>query len=221
MKNSTITQEEVLAGQKIYNKKILKIYDWYVLGFSNTFVWRCPSALIFKQFKAFTSKNHLDIGVGTGYFLKKLALKPPMRLCLADLNDNSLAYCQDVLKHVSPMAIKHNVFEPLPTSLEPFSSMSINYLLHCLPGNLASKAIVFDHCKEKLLPGGVLFGSTIIQGDYPRNFMAKKLMKFYNDKGVFTNTEDRYADLEKILKEKFSSYQIKQMGCVALFSAVK
>lgn len=50
---------------------MLTTYDKYVLGFSMTHLWRCPSKTIlitlFRQ--NFRAEKHLDIGVGTGFFI--------------------------------------------------------------------------------------------------------------------------------------------------------
>jgi len=46
---------------------LLSGYDLWVLGFSNTFVWRCPTRLLLEFYNEHISGNHLDVGVGTGY----------------------------------------------------------------------------------------------------------------------------------------------------------
>jgi len=38
------TPEQVTAGQAIYAPWTLRNDDWFVLGFSNRFLWRCPTA---------------------------------------------------------------------------------------------------------------------------------------------------------------------------------
>jgi hypothetical protein len=37
-----------------------------------------------------------------------------------------------------------NVLQRIDIGMSGFVSISLNYLLHCLPGNLASKSIVFE-----------------------------------------------------------------------------
>jgi hypothetical protein len=100
-----------------------------------------------------------------------------------------------------------------------FDSISLNYLLHCLPGNLASKSIVFEHVKPLLRDGGVIFGSTILGEGVRHNPLAKQLMKIYNAKGIFSNLSDRQSNLEAGLKAHFEEHTIQIVGCVALFSA--
>jgi hypothetical protein len=65
--------------------------------------------------------------------------------------------------------------------------------------------------------GGVPFGTTILGQGVPQNPLAKTLMKAYNSKGVFCNTNDNAADLETILKENFRDWSVRVVGCVAFF----
>ncbi|MCP4552955.1 MAG: methyltransferase type 12, partial [Bacteroidetes bacterium] len=78
------------AGQAVYSKTLLSIYDLWVLGFSNSFLWRCPTTLLRREFIKNVTSNHLDIGVGTGYYLDKCLDDAERRLALLDLNPNSL-----------------------------------------------------------------------------------------------------------------------------------
>ncbi len=62
----------------------------------------------------------------------------------------------------SPCVYQHNVFDVIDINEPNFDSISMNYLLHCLPGTIADKMVVFDHLYSLLNPGGVIFGHTII-----------------------------------------------------------
>ena len=207
------------AGAAIYSKPLLSVYDLLVLGFSNTFVWQCPSRLILAFYNEHISGKHLDVGVGTGFFLDKCQFPTahPM-LALADLNPNSLQVTAKRLQRYHPRTYIANVLEPLPIEAE-FDSIGINYLLHCLPGNLPGKGIVFQNLKPLLNKnGGVIFGTTILGTGIKRNFLAKMLMRAYNSKKIFGNTYDHAADLERVLKENFRDTSLHIVGCVAFFA---
>jgi hypothetical protein len=48
---------------------LLDFYDFFVLRVSTTFLWGCPAhTVLYNLFLASFSKNHVDMGVGTGYF---------------------------------------------------------------------------------------------------------------------------------------------------------
>lgn len=214
------TGEDAARGAAVYTPSILAAYDWFVLGFSNSLVWKCPSQVILDFYNEHVSGKHLDIGVGTGYFLDRCRFPSTApTLALFDLNPNSLAKTARRLRRYAPSCHAGNVLCPIDIGLSGFGSIGLNYLLHCLPGNLESKSIVFEHAKPLLEDGGVIFGSTILGTDVPHNFLARKLMPAYNAKGFFSNLTDRRQDLEAGLKAHFGEYTIRIEGCVALFSA--
>ena len=57
------------AGQAIYNPATLALYDIVVLGISNRLIWRCPTRHILQLYNQHATDNHLDVGVGTGWYL--------------------------------------------------------------------------------------------------------------------------------------------------------
>lgn len=177
--------------------------------------------MIGQKFEEFASTNHLDVGVGTGYYLKNHLSQIERRVGLLDLNENSLESKANAIQHFKPEVYRANVLEPLTLSCDKFDSISINYLLHCLPGSLLEKGIIFDNLKEILNEGGVLFGSTILGQGVPKNRFAEKLMNLYNKKGIFCNSKDELATLKQALEKHFSNVSIHVVGCVALFYGVK
>lgn len=208
-------------GQAIYSPLVLKTYDLWVLGLSNHLLWRCPTAKLRALYDHNVSANHLDVGVGTGYFLKN-AVWPSSdpKITLLDLNPNSLEAAAKRIAGLKPQTVKADVLQPLP-EIGPFQSVGVCYLLHCLPGTMSQKAILFDHLLEVMAPGAKLFGATILQGNAPRSWPAQKLMDLYNRRGIFSNTNDTLETLQCALASRFEGLKIETSGCVALFSAKK
>ncbi len=212
--------DRVNAGQAVYTPLTLKAYDSVVLGVSNRFLWRCPTSELEAMYDRNVSDAHLDIGVGTGYFLDRA--KWPTRdpkITLVDLNNHSLRAAAHRIARYAPTIVVSDIFEPLPMNAK-FRSIGINYLLHCLPGRMAEKApIVFDNLLNVAADGASFFGATILQGDAPRSPAAQSLMNFYNRKGIFSIDGDTLQDLDRALIDRFQNVQIKQLGSVAVFEA--
>jgi len=209
-------------GAAAYTPLTLAFYDLAVLRLSNSFVWECSSHVVLDFYNEHVSDKHLDIGVGTGYFLDKCRFPSTTpRIALFDLNPHSLAKSARRLRRYNPSCYMGNVLQGIDIGMSGFGSISLNYLLHCLPGNLTSKSVVFEHVKPLLRDGGAIFGSTILGEGVRHNPLAKQLMKIYNAKGFFSNLSDRQSDLEAGLKAHFDEPTIHVAGCVALFSARK
>jgi len=213
-------QEDIHYGHAVYTNLSLPLYDLVVTRFSNLFAWRCSRKMLVNFFRENISTNHLDVGVGTGYFLRQLHLNPGnQRLGLLDLNEYCLAYAKKRLHQFCPEIYKHDVFEAFTSITKKFDSVSLNYVMHCLPGTVSQKAIAFDHIRAVLNPGGKLFGTTILGKGVTRNFLARKIMKMYNKKKIFNNIDESSEMFERELRKRFSHVEIKIKGCVALFVA--
>lgn len=207
-------------GAGAYGRIGLHFYDAGVLGASNLLLWRCPSARILAQYQASVSANHLDVGVGTGYFLDKVRFPSPApRLGLMDLNGNSLVHTARRLIRYAPELYRADVLKPIATQIEPFDSIGLNYLLHCLPGPMDSKAAAFDNLRPLLRPGGTFFGGTVLRHGISLPPQARVFMAAYNAMGIFGNGRDSLDGLRASLEARFVDVEIATHGCVALFRA--
>lgn len=202
----------------IYSKPVLAVYDAGVLGFSNTFVWRCPTWLILDHYNAHVSGRHLDVGVGTGYFLDHCTfpVQDPT-LTLLDLNPNSLAAAGHRLQRYHPATLLADVTTPVRPPNAPFDSIGINYVLHCLSGPMQRKWAVIGHLATLLNPRGVLFGATILGRGGGHGPLARIFLRAYNTLGVFGNLDDNAEELSVALKAHFRSANVRVVGSVALF----
>jgi SAM-dependent methyltransferase len=204
----------------VYTPLFLRVYDVMVLGASCRWVWRCRSSVMQAHYDEHVGARHCDVGVGTGYFLDRAGWPAPPAITLVDLNANSLAATRRRIGRYEPETVQADVLQPLPDLPHgPFDSVGVNFLLHCLPGELPAKAsTVFDHLAPHLAPGGVAFGATILAGGVRRPLRARALMAAYNRKGILHNRHDGLDGLTEALAVSFASHSVRVVGCVALFA---
>jgi hypothetical protein len=213
------TPEEIAAGHAFYTKRALAVYDAAILGFFCRFAWKCPSERVVAHYDANVSSNHLDVGVGTGYFLDKCRFGTASpRLALMDPNPNCLDVAARRVERYQPELHRGDVLAPIDWTGPRFDSVGINYVLHCLPGTIRSKAIVFEHLKPLVHEGGTVFGATLLHDGVERNWLARRVMDRNNAHGIFTNTADDLDGLHAVLAEQLVDPQVEVEGCVALFS---
>jgi len=213
----TSQKNEAKRGYAIYTPLVLSGYDLLVHGLSNRFVWGCPTQRILALYADHLSSNHLDVGVGTGYFLKKTLRDPDARVALLDASEHSLAFAAKRLKKFHPEVYKRDVTDNLVLACDDFDSIAMTYVLHCLPGDIESRSALFDELCASLTDNGVVFGSALLSLDIERSFAAKTLMRHYNRRGIFSNEYDSLGDLMKILSTRFRTFNVEVNGCAVLF----
>lgn len=207
------------AGQAIYSPVTLALYDLVVLTLSNPLVWRCPTRGILALYDRHVTDDHLDVGVGTGWYLDHCRFPSAApRVGLLDLNASSLAAAARRIARYRPAVYQADVLRPLDVTAAPFRSIALTYLLHCLPGTIAQKAVAFDTLLPLLHPDGVMFGATLLSQGVQRSGAARALMRVYNRKGVFSNAADSADGLRAALEARFRQVELTIVGCGALFT---
>ena len=212
--------DEVEAGQRVYTPFTLRVYDLFVLGFSNRFVWRCRSSKLLERYDSHVGARHLDVGVGTGWFLDhcRWPVESP-KITLLDLNEHSLSAASDRIRRYAPATVQANVLDRVDLGDAHFDSIGANFLFHCLPGGLERKAAtVASNLRPYLASGGFFFGSTILGRGVSHNLVGRRLMRLYNRKRIFSNVEDDQRGLEQGLASELTDVQIEVVGAVALFA---
>lgn len=214
-----VTEEQLAASHRVYTRGVLEAYDLFALGASSRFIWRCPARKNLEHYNEHVSGNHLDIGVGSGYFLDhcRFPLSSP-RLALMDLNHNSLDFTAKRIARYNPEIYHRNILEPIFIDAPKFDSVGLNYVLHCVPGSIESKAVALDHIKTLMNPNAIFFGATLLQGGVRRTAAARQLMNTYNKKGIFSNRDDTLEGLQKELGKRFEEISVEVIGCAAIFS---
>ncbi len=216
----TGNDEKVKKAISLYTKFILFSYDWFVLGYNCRILWNCPVRYLVQLYNECVTANHLDIGVGTGHFMDKCRFPSSRpRLVLMDLSPDSLQTAGKRLARYHPETYPRNVLEPFNLDLPPFDSIGMVNLLHCLPGNMETKGIVFKNALEVLKPGGTIFGSTILNRGVKTNPMRTFTLKMINRRGFMTNLEDTVDGLKANLEKYFKESEVWTIGAEMLFRA--
>jgi hypothetical protein len=211
---------ETHPSVSVYTPARLALYDQVILGLSCSLVWRCPKRHFLHLYDRHVGSPHLDIGVGTGFFLDRcrFPVERPL-ITLLDPNDACLDKAARRLERYSPRVIKASVLEPLDLGPARFASIALNGVLHCLPAEPATKAAVLANLKPLLEDGGVVFGSTILGSGVEHGLLARKALARYNREGFFTNLADDLGGLERALAHTFVDHHIDVRGSFALFAA--
>jgi SAM-dependent methyltransferase len=206
-------------GQGAFTPAGLALYDLLVLHGLCRWVWRCPNERVLAAYRQHLSDNHLEVGVGTGYFLDRVRFPVAApRVALLDLNTHCLARTARRIARYHPEVYRADVLQPIVLDGSRFDSVALNYVVHCLPGSWPRKGAVFGHLKTLLNPGGTLFGATLVQGDAPQSALATGLMRWFNALGTLHNRADTCGRLVEGLEQHFDEVRVEQVGCVALFS---
>lgn len=223
MKEATIEESPAYAGQAGYTRRFLRIYDLFVFGYTMPVLWRCSKKRLRRHYDENASARHLDIGVGSGYLIDKCSFPgEEPEITLMDMNPHSLAHAARRIRRYSPRTHQANVLEPWGLGEGAFDSIAMSNLLHCVPGTLREKGpTAFGHAESALAPGGTLFGATVLGTDADHTKRSTKMIERLNEKGDFSNLEDRRTDLETALADRFDSSEVEVEGAVALFAARK
>jgi SAM-dependent methyltransferase len=211
--------EPELKGAAWYSRRNLRLYD-LVLRFNHRVFWRCPRSRLVALYDEHVSARHLDIGVADGSLLDHCRFPvPDPDLTLLDLNPDALAVASERLARYAPAVSLASALKPFPLPPASVDSIGMSLLLHCLPGDLRSKAVVFEHAKTVLAPGGVVFGATVLNEGVHHTPLSRAAMQALNRRGIFTNRDDTLADLEASLRAAFDDYELRVHGTIGIFVA--
>ncbi|KAK2877270.1 hypothetical protein FQN49_001275 [Arthroderma sp. PD_2] len=220
-----------------YNPLTLWVYDFFVHFLTNLFWWRCPTdSVLFPFFQANAGPVHMDVGVGTGYFpvsmrqsekqrhptARQNEAQWPKQLTFVDMNPACLAKASDRLGLPDRTeCVLADIMKPINMDVKQVDSISMMYILHCIPVSPEKKGCTFAHLKPYLKDSGTLFGSTVLGKGVSHNLIGSFLMWLYNAIGMFGNLEDRKEHFLKPLEEQFEHVESAVVGTVLLFKAQK
>lgn len=206
-------------GFKDYKPRFLKIYDWWVLSFMASRVWKVGAEPALDLYRHHMGRRHLDVGPGTGYFIARSDPPRELEVTLVDANPHVLVHCGRTLAHLRPRLVEANVLRPLPLE-GPFDSAALAHVLHCLPGPSAAKGVAVEHIATKLTADGVLFGGTVLGIGANHTRPARLAVRALNHIGGFDNRDDDVAGLCAILQASFYEVDVDDSrGSIAYFVA--
>jgi hypothetical protein len=207
-------------GARIYSPLLLSIYDFLIMKVLSPVVWRCPPIHFLDLYRDFMSPNHADIGVGTGYVLDRCAYEPgEVRIGLFDLQQNCLDYTTRRLARFGPESYQCDALEPIQVDADRFDSIALGGILHCIPGDMAKKGVVFDSIKPLLHPSTKVFGYTILNQGIEKTALSRMVYFLLQKLKVINGVNDSASQLTLELKKRFQFIDVKVIGCVAIFSA--
>ncbi|GKZ25088.1 hypothetical protein AbraIFM66951_001601 [Aspergillus brasiliensis] len=214
--------------KQIYTPWRLFIYDIWVLGIVSTFAWGCRiSKYLIPLFRLNIGKNHLDIGAGTGYYLNHAQIPRDTNLTIADNEPHALNVALARCTHPSTQThgIVTDILQPFPfpapkEEKDKFDSISMYYLLHCLPVPMATKCKIFTHLKKYMTHDGVIHGANVLgKGVRKDNWFAAIIRRGCLKHGVFHNEQDNAWEFERALRENFREVETWVVGSVFVFRA--
>lgn len=206
------------AGQREYTPAFLRVYDPMVLGLYCRAVWRCPAGRLVEHYTRNLGRRHLDVGPGTGFFLRRADLPGEAQLTLLDPNPHVLAHAGHRLAHLTPTVVAADVCKPLPLD-GPFDSVAMNLVVHCLPSTC--KAAALRSVAGVLAPDGVLFGSTVLGTPQLHTRLSRPVLRYVNQRGIFDNLADTEVSVRGFLSEAFEAVELDVHGSVAVFAAAR
>jgi hypothetical protein len=207
-------------GRPIYTPLFLLFYDFWVLGVVNTFAWGCSTTrYLLPQFRTNVRNNHLDIGVGTGYYLDKGQIPHTTRLTLVDIEQGALETAQRRSRRSDANLVIADILQPLSLN-EKFDSVSMYYLFHCIPATMREKCGVFSHIRYNMMADGVIHGASILgKGVAQDNWFGKRIRTFCLNQGVFHNREDNAYEFEDALRRNFKKVETRVVGTIFIWRA--
>lgn len=209
-------------GQLFFSAMSHYLYDVGLYQFVTPYIWRCPTRRLLDNYVENISHNHLEIGVGSGYFLKRtLCADYLQRLVLLDLNRQCLKKSAKRLIEFRPRKCHHNILLPLEETSERHTSVGMNYVLHCIPGDFLANRKIFAHIHSALEDNGVFFGATLLTRPWCSGLWSWLLMGCLNGVGIFHNRDHTLADLRHALGSVFRDVELSVVGNAAVFRAVK
>ncbi|WP_437970632.1 methyltransferase [Sorangium sp. So ce260] len=211
------------ASSTSTERALWRLYDLWVPTIASEHLWECPPDRILSLYNRYAAADHLEAGVGSGYFLDRCTFPvADPSLTLLDLSSSAVDVSLERLRRYRVTGLVASLLEPLPLPESAFGSVGMNYVLHCIPGALRDKMdTVLGHLLPCMKDGGVLFGTTVLGRGVRHNAVGGPFAAAMQRLRIFQNQEDDLPGLEAALKRHVSDYSIEPVGRTAVFIARK
>lgn len=207
-------------GARIYSPLLLSIYDFLIMRVLAPLVWRCPAHHYSALYLSFMGRRHADIGVGTGYMLDRCHYQPgEVQIALFDLQTNCLEFTARRIARFSPALYQCDAMQPIKTGAGQFDSIALGGILHCIPGDLTEKGVVFNNLRPLMHSATTVFGYTILNRGVRKTPVSRITFFILKHLKVINGEYDSPDDLTAQLQQRFAVVDVRVIGCVAVFSA--
>lgn len=203
-----------------YNSLMLELYDFAILKLSSLLFWRCQSAQFITLYRSHVSRRHLEVGVGTGYLLKRAVFPSHwVQLYILDSNPQVLRHASQYLSRYNPTVVLCDLMSNDWPALPQQQSIGMNYVWHALEGTDEARAQVFGRLADYLTNDGVLFGSSVVGIHKAMPKLSQTVSRHWLQAGLFNNQGDNTTCLQRALDAYFDDVHIWQQGQVMFFVA--
>lgn len=202
--------------------KNLDYYDFFVNKINCKYVWQCNEKNIYQLYTNNIQKHHIEIGPGTGYYLKPF-IQNLKTLQLIDINNNILRYANMRLSHpnLKKKITNLNLFKKNNTLQvnNKITSIGVNCVLHCVPGPIETNIdnLINNIQKQSKNSKIIIFGSSVIN-DSEKNILQDFELGLLNYFRIFDNKQDNKERLITYFEKKQLKYKINKIGSIILFS---
>lgn len=203
-----------------YSHVILELYNFLILKLSSVLIWRCRTQRLIQLYRSHVSRQHLEVGVGTGYLLNRAVFPSHwVTLHILDCNAKVLRHAYYRLARYNPVMVLCDLMSDDWPALPKQQSIGMNYVWHALEGSLQERGRVFGKLAAQLSENGVLFGSSVVGIHDRMPKLSQQVSRHWLRVGLFNNQSDQPDTLRAILKEYFLEVSVWQEGQVMLFVA--
>ncbi|WP_238841438.1 SAM-dependent methyltransferase [Prescottella equi] len=210
-------------GTLNYGQHMLAKYNSRVSAWSNSLVWKCPTASLLQYYDDNIGTRHLEVGARSAWFLEQA--NPPTTMAETYILGPKTRETIAAKKRLTDQGLLTRVYissvmAPIAPSVGCFDSIAANLVFHRIPGTWSEKSLAIRYISDALKENGVFFGATILGVGVRHNLLGRTLRGVFNSRlGGFHNSKDDKDGLVDVLEAFFERVNVVVEGSVAKFIA--